>query len=135
MNQPPLKIDLPHLEVSRFELPLESSRFDLVLFLSESENGLAGFWLYNPDLFEAETISRLSFEFDALLRQIAGNPEATLASFQVFAEAARQKEMDKEQQQQAQLERLRGRRRKAVDLNRISGVTTGSLLPTNRYLW
>jgi amino acid adenylation domain-containing protein len=129
MNQPPLKIDLPHLDVSRFELPLENSRFDLVLFLSESENGLAGFWLYNPDLFEAETISRLSLEFAGLLSQIAGDPEATLGSFQVFAEAARQKEMDKEQQQQAQLERLRGRRRKAVDLNRVSGVTMGSLLP------
>ena len=64
MNQPPVMMELPQLVVSRFDLPLESSRFDLVLFLSESENGLAGFWLYNPDLFEPQTIESLSAEFE-----------------------------------------------------------------------
>ena len=54
-NQPDRQFELSSLKLTRFDLPLESSRFDLVLFLSESENGLAGFWLYNPDLFEPRT--------------------------------------------------------------------------------
>ena len=129
MNQPATKMELPDLLVSRFELPLESSRFDLVLFLSESENGLAGFWLYNPDLFEPQTIGRLSAEYENVLTSIVASPEAPLASYEVFAEEVRQKKMEKDRQQQSQLDRLRGRRRKAVDLSRVSGVTTRSLLP------
>jgi len=129
MNQTPAELQLPQLAVSRFELPLESSRFDLVLFLSESENGLAGFWLYNPDLFEPQTIQRLSEEYEKLLAAIVAGPEARLDSYEVFAGEAKQKKMEKDERQQSQLNRLRGRRRQAVNLASVSGVTTRSLLP------
>ena len=126
MNQPALPMELPELTVSPFDLPLESSRFDLVLFLSESENGLAGFWLYNPDLFEPQTIRRLSAEYEKLLARIVATPEARLDSYEVFGEEVRQKD----RQQQSQLNRLRGKRRKGVDLSRVSNVTTRELLPS-----
>ncbi|HXM36671.1 MAG TPA: condensation domain-containing protein, partial [Pyrinomonadaceae bacterium] len=129
MNPPALKMEMPHLQVSRFDLPLESSRFDLVLFLSESENGLAGFWLYNPDLFRPQTIRRLSAEYEKLLTLIVASPEAWLDSYEVFGEEVRQKKMEKDRQQQTQLDRLRGRRRKAVDLSRVSGISTRELSP------
>ena len=129
MNQPAPKIELPQLQVSRFELPLESSRFDLVLFLSESENGLAGFWLYNPELFAPQTIGRLSAEYEKLLTSVVKDPTARLDAYEVFGEEVRRKILQKERQQQSQLDRLRGRRRKAVDLTRVSGVVTRSLLP------
>ena len=128
MNQPALKIELPHLQVSQFELPIESSRFDLVLFLAESENGLSGLWLYNPDLFEPETIRRLAAEYENCWRGIVAAPEAPLASYEVFAEEVRQKKMER-LNNQSRLKRLRGKRRKAVDLTRVSGVTTRSLSP------
>ena len=130
MNQPALRMELPELTVSPFDLPLESSRFDLVLFLSESENGLAGFWLYNPDLFEPQTIRRLSAEYEKLLARIVATPEARLDSYEVFGEEVRQKKFEKDRQQQSQLNRLRGKRRKGVDLSRVSNVTTRELLPS-----
>lgn len=130
MNQPALPMELPELTVSPFDLPLESSRFDLVLFLSESANGLAGFWLYNPDLFEPHTIRRLSVEYEKLLVRIVATPEARLDCYEVFGEEVRQKQFEKDRQQQSQLNRLRGKRRKGVDLSRVSNVTTRELLPS-----
>jgi hypothetical protein len=82
-NQPALKMEMPELDVSRFELPLESSRFDLVLFLSESNNGLEGLWLYNLALFEPDTIGRLSDHYQKLLESIVFEPEARLDSYDV----------------------------------------------------
>jgi amino acid adenylation domain-containing protein len=126
-NQPALQLEMSQLETSRFELPLESSRFDLVLFLSERAEGLAGFWLYNPDLFEPRTIERLSSEYAKLSRGIIKDPAAPLDSYEVFREERNRREMEKDQQQQSQIDRLRGRRRKGVDLSRLSGVSTRTL--------
>src|SRR6185312_12855812 len=76
MQNPDVPIKLSGLEVSRFDLPLESSRFDVVLFLSEGERGLSGFWLYNPDLFERDTIVGLSRNYERLLEQIVVQPSS-----------------------------------------------------------
>jgi amino acid adenylation domain-containing protein len=128
-NQPTLLMELPELTVSPFDLPLESSRFDLALFLWEPENGLAGFWLFNPDIFEPQTVCRLSFEYEKLLANIAADPAARLDAYEVFGEEVRRKKIQKDRQQQSQLNRLRDKRRKGIDLTRVSGVTTRSLLP------
>lgn len=129
-NQPGNEFELQNLRLSRFELPLESSRFDLVLFLSESEQGLAGFWLYNPDLFEPQTIARLSTNYQKLLERIACNPAARLDSLELLNDEAGQKKMEKKDSRQARrdhLDRLRSVRRKGVDLSRLSGVKNSFL--------
>jgi amino acid adenylation domain-containing protein len=127
-NEAARQFTLPGMDVSRFDLPIESSRFDLVLFLREVDGGLAGMWLYNPDLFEARTIARLSVEYQRLLTAVVGDPSARLDAFELSnAEEARHKNMDKKEQQQAQVNRLRSMRRKGVDLSQVRGVKTGYL--------
>jgi amino acid adenylation domain-containing protein len=129
-NQPNQQTAMWGLDVSRFELPIESSRFDLVLFLFESENGFAGLWLYNHDLFEPETIRRLSLHYQELLAQIVREPTARLDSY-VLPEGkkAGRKKMEKSEQQQARITRLRGMRRKGVDLSQVSSVRERYLQP------
>ena len=120
---------LTNLHVSRFDLPIESSRFDLVLFLHEGPD-LGGMWLYNPDLFAAATIARMSAHFRTLLTAIVRDPSARLASFELLgAEEAKQKHMEKTEQQHAQASRLRNMRRKSVDLSQLRGVKTRHLQP------
>jgi amino acid adenylation domain-containing protein len=129
MQNPNVPIVLNELEVSRFDLPLESSRFDLVLFLSEGESGLSGFWLYNPDLFEKETILRLSRNYEKLLEQVVTERTTQLGSFGFLDEPLEQKpkEMDKKDSQQNKLSRLRNIRRKGVDLAQAGSINTSFL--------
>lgn len=125
-NEPARDFGLSGLEVSRFRLPIENSRFDLVLFLSESENGTAGLWLYNQDLFEPATIRRLSDQYKSLLEAIVRDPEARLDSYEIL-EDTNHKEMVRKEEQQAQISKLRGTRRKGVDLAQVSSVKTSLL--------
>jgi len=129
MQNPNVTTVLHELEVSRFDLPLESSRFDLVLFLSEGESGLSGFWLYNPDLFERETILRLSRNYKKLLEQIVIERTTRLGSFEFLDEPREQepKVMDKKDFQQDKLNRLRNIRRRGVDLAQAGSINTSFL--------
>jgi alpha-ketoglutarate-dependent taurine dioxygenase len=131
-NEPARKFAMAGLDVSRFELPLESSRFDLVLFLSESEAGLAGLWLYNPDLFEPSTVAKMTVHFERLLGAIVRDPAARLDTYQFLTEEeAKQKAMEKKERQESQISRLRTTRRRGVDLAHVSGVRTEFLQPDN----
>jgi len=130
-NQPAQQFTMAGLEVTPVALPLESSRFDLVLFLSESEAGLATLWLYNPDLFEPATIARMTAHFERLLTAIVNVPAAKLNSYEFLTEEeAKQKELEKQQRQELQSKGLRqARRRKGVDLAQLSTVQTRLLQP------
>jgi amino acid adenylation domain-containing protein len=126
-NEPSRELELPGLKISRFALPVESSRFDLVLFLSESEAGLEGMWLYNSDLFEPATIGRLSLQYKELLESVVRDPEAPLDSYKIArAEQTSSKRMEKKVPP-THVNRLRSMRRKGVDLSQLSGVRTGAL--------
>ena len=130
-NQPAHRFTMASLEVTPVELPLESSRFDLVLFLSEFETGLATLWLYNPDLFEPATIARMMAHFERLMSAIVNDPAAKLDSYEFLTEEeAKQKKLEKQQRQELQSSRLRqARRRKGVDLSQLNTVQTRFLQP------
>ncbi len=125
MQNPPVSVELAELETSSFDLPLDTSRFDLVLFLSDSESGLQGFWLYNPDLFESATIARFSAAYQRLLENIIASPEARLDSFSIMNEEQKQKPIPRKDR----LRQLRTTRRKGVNLEQLSNVSMGQLEP------
>ena len=123
---------LTRLHVSKFELPIESSRFDLVLFLTESEKGLSAFWLYDADLFEPGRIAKMAVHFERLLLSITKEPSAKLHSFQFqTADEANQEQMEKKERYQSQLKQLRATRRRGVDLTQASGVKAENLQAEN----
>jgi amino acid adenylation domain-containing protein len=125
--------ELQGLEISRFALPIEHSRFDLVVFLSESDDGLAGLWLYNPDLFESSSIGKMAVHFERLLRAIVSDASARLDSYEFLTEEeTRQQKMEKKERDETLSSRLRATRRRGVDLAQMSGVRTEYLDPENR---
>src|SRR5262249_5363663 len=63
------------MDVTNFDFDLKFSQFDLSLHLYERAEGFHGRFEYCTDLFNAETIERLSVSFRALLEAIAGNPD------------------------------------------------------------
>jgi amino acid adenylation domain-containing protein len=67
-----------------------TSKFDLTLVLSETENGLEGLIEYSTDLFEAETIRRMCGHYGTLLEAIARDPDRNISLLPMLTHAERQ---------------------------------------------
>src|ERR1044071_3825715 len=61
---------LEELSLSRVEIEAAPAKFDLTLFVVETEHGLNGAFQYNTDIYEVETIDRWSQHFHTLLEAI-----------------------------------------------------------------
>jgi amino acid adenylation domain-containing protein len=88
-NAPAENLTLPGLTLRPFDNGDPKSKWDLALFISESGEQIAGAWKYNPDLFDASTIERLSAHFETLLKSILAAPDARLAKLEFRTEAER----------------------------------------------
>ena len=71
------------------ELETATSKFDLTLFISETDNGLEGMIEYSTDLFEPESIRRLCGHYGTLLDSLARDPDQTVALLPLFTDAER----------------------------------------------
>jgi amino acid adenylation domain-containing protein len=74
-NTPMGKLELPDLQLTPWEMEQVTAKFDLVLSMVETEQGLQGEWEYNTDLFQETTIQRLVGHWQTLLEDIVANPE------------------------------------------------------------
>ncbi|MER0215500.1 MAG: amino acid adenylation domain-containing protein, partial [Nitrosomonas sp.] len=78
---------LPGLTVSEFELGERNAQFELVLDTVEKPDGqIDARFTYAVELFEADTIQRLSEHYLYLLRQLADNPLQCLGDVNVLSE-------------------------------------------------
>jgi non-ribosomal peptide synthetase component F len=93
-----------------------TSRFDLVLFINDPEGAPYATWMYNPNLFDETTITRVASHYRALLTAIAADPAITLAALhEVLNESEKQQRQAEEKHfEQASLQKLRNVKRKAV---------------------
>ena len=62
------------------QLETGTSKFDLTLSISETEDGLKGLIEYSTDLFEPETIRRLCGYYGTLLHAIARDPDQSIST-------------------------------------------------------
>ncbi|PYP82534.1 MAG: non-ribosomal peptide synthetase, partial [Blastocatellia bacterium AA13] len=69
-NAPPEELVLPGMRLQRFDLDAGTTKFDLTLDLLDTEHGLKGAFEYNTELFEPETIERMSCHYLNLLAGI-----------------------------------------------------------------
>ncbi|WP_437966992.1 amino acid adenylation domain-containing protein [Sorangium sp. So ce260] len=74
-NVPASEVSLPGIRFSAMELDREVSRFDLGVFVEETDEGLACAWKYRADLFEPPTIEAMAAHFMAVLRAIVDDPD------------------------------------------------------------
>jgi non-ribosomal peptide synthetase component F/alpha-ketoglutarate-dependent taurine dioxygenase len=113
-NTPRPVLELPGVKVDWLELGSETSRFDVVLFVSENDGQIRGTWVYNTDLFERASMERMSTQFERLLDQVVMEPLTKVDSLAMTAEN------NKPAPQQA----VRRARRRAVNLGQLSQVKT-----------
>ena len=68
-----------------------TARSDLALFAGEQEDGLALFFEYASDLFDAATIEAFSGHFQQLLRSIVADPDRRLGELEILPQEERQR--------------------------------------------
>jgi amino acid adenylation domain-containing protein len=61
-----------------------TSKFDLTLFMEDSEQGLVATCEYNTDLFNADTINRILGHFQTLLESIVSNSKQNISKLQLL---------------------------------------------------
>ena len=100
--------------------PMEApSKFDMVVFVSETEKGVAGTWLYNPDLFDATTITRMAGLYQLVLEKATANPSLRVGQLvDLFAEEDLQHRTSQHKEfQELGLQKLKSVKRKTITKN------------------
>jgi amino acid adenylation domain-containing protein len=90
-NTPIQPLELPELRLTPLDLNYDTVRFDLTLWMEEEVAGLHGSWGYSTDLFDADTIERMSANFETMLDSVVAQPEAPLDSLEMLSPSERAK--------------------------------------------
>ena len=82
--------DVPELKLGDVILTPEGRehttvKFELTLFINETENGLMGNVQYCSDLYSPETITRMTSHFTELLKAVVNNPEEKIGKLQMLS--------------------------------------------------
>lgn len=82
-------LTLTSLDVSAMELDVGGAKFDLSLDMTEDETGLDGTFEYNQDLFDQETVARMTGHLQRLLEGIVDTPHAPLSELPMLTAVER----------------------------------------------
>ena len=83
-------LELPGLRVTPLAIDSGTAMFDLLLDMTDTEEGLQGRLEYNTDLFDQGTIARLLGHYQTLLAGIVAHPEQGIADLPLLTEIERE---------------------------------------------
>src|SRR4029079_7069809 len=86
-NAPPEALELPDLTVVPQSADSGTAKFDLRLSLLETPAGLTGSLVYNRDLFDGSTVTRLGGYLETLLAAAVAHPELPLSALALLGGA------------------------------------------------
>ncbi|MEQ8755470.1 MAG: condensation domain-containing protein, partial [Coleofasciculus sp. G1-WW12-02] len=112
-NAPIPTVELPGLTLNLIEVETEVARYDLKLDLTETPEGLTGFFEYKTDRFEASVIARMVRLYETLLDTVIQQPDIPINSLVEFLENA-----EKQQQLTQEQEFKKARRKKLGNIQR-----------------
>ena len=82
-------VEMPGLSVELLEIHTGTAMFDLALELQEQKGRLVGWFQYDNELFEAETIARMAGHFQTLLEGAVKDPDRRVSELPLLTEAER----------------------------------------------
>ncbi|NJM65766.1 MAG: amino acid adenylation domain-containing protein [Acaryochloris sp. RU_4_1] len=100
-NAPMPPLELPGLMLEQLEVDSGAARFDIALFLTETEQGIKGVWRYNTQLFAADTIACLVSHFETLLGSLYDHPDARIHTLPMLSQTEQKNQSMQQQQRQA----------------------------------
>jgi amino acid adenylation domain-containing protein len=117
-NAPMPSLELPGLVLEPLAIATETTKFDLALFLQETEQGIAGIWRYNAALFSPDLIEQMTQRLDSFLNQIVAQPDTRLNRFELLTDVERKQQvMDKTEQKARRLQQFMQVKPKAVSVS------------------
>ncbi|NEQ08205.1 MAG: amino acid adenylation domain-containing protein, partial [Moorea sp. SIO4E2] len=90
LEQSPTYGEFPGLTLTPIEREHQTAKFDLTLSMVDTPSELSGYWEYNSDLFDRETIVRMASNFKTLLAGIVANPEEQVEQLPLLGNKERQ---------------------------------------------
>lgn len=88
-NTPKQTLECRQLTLSTLDIGSVTAKFDLVLSMEETPEGLEGYWQYRSDLFEVDVIRRMSGHFETLLKAMVANPDQAIATLPILTTVER----------------------------------------------
>jgi len=82
-------LNLPGLHGEWIDVPEAAAKFDMTVYVREQSSSINLNLVYNTDLFEPATISRLLGHYHTLLQAIAVDPQRPISSLPLLTEAER----------------------------------------------
>ncbi len=79
-------LELPGLTLSSLQTEGRTAKFDLTLYLTDTERGLSGILEYNTDLFDPATATQMERHFQTLLAHIIADPQQRISNLTLMAE-------------------------------------------------
>jgi amino acid adenylation domain-containing protein len=89
-NAPMPPLELPGLTLQPIDSETGATKFDLTLYLVDTEEGLTASLEYSTDLFEKSAIARMLEHFQILLSSIVDTPERSIATLPILTQAERE---------------------------------------------
>jgi aspartate racemase len=89
-NLPSLKLEMAGLNAEVLEAELATTKFDLTLYITETEGGLLTAFEYSSELFEAATIKRMLEHYERVLEEIVIAPDKCLSEISLLTEVEHQ---------------------------------------------
>ena len=84
-NTPRGDSGLSGLVMRQLETTHDTAKLDLSAWMTETEHGLFGVWEYSTEIFERDTIARLTAHWNTLLRALVENPGRRVSELQLIA--------------------------------------------------
>ncbi|MEP7338035.1 MAG: amino acid adenylation domain-containing protein [Acidobacteriota bacterium] len=121
-NAPNSSLEMDGLTISQMEREVEVAKFDLLLDVTEAEEGLRISFVYATDLWESQSISQMADQLTALLRKTISDPGISLAALESHLDEVdrRRQSLKQEQFQAARLSKLKKSRPQPIEINPVS---------------
>ncbi|HEY0733696.1 MAG TPA: amino acid adenylation domain-containing protein [Herpetosiphonaceae bacterium] len=88
-NAPLPSAEIPELEITALDIATETAQVDLLLLVTETDQGLQAVLNYNTDLFAAATIRHMAQRFLTLLESICAMSSRPITTLPLFSAADR----------------------------------------------
>ncbi|MGD1704673.1 amino acid adenylation domain-containing protein [Dapis sp. BLCC M229] len=129
-NAPIPEFELPNLKIAPFAIDTEIARFDLAIFVEETEAGITWNLRYSTDLFEQQAIAQMSSHLQTLLTNIANNPDTQIKELEMLTESEKEAEKAaKAKRTKANFKKFKSIKPKAVSLPQKDLIKTSYLKP------
>ncbi|MEG5035145.1 amino acid adenylation domain-containing protein [Microcoleus sp. AT3-D2] len=92
-NTPMPAWEFSDLTLTPLEFDTGKAKFDLVLFMEETKQGVVAKWKYNSDIFQPQAIAHLSNNLEALLNSIVRQPDAGIDTLEIPMNTEKEKQL------------------------------------------